>query len=72
MAVETQMTFFLQVYCPGCNRVVKYQIDEPPATHGNDHKAQDVICPDFFYVIATFPEGGPGEVRSYVLGAGEV
>jgi hypothetical protein len=56
MAVETHTAFFPRVFCPGCNGVVTYQIDELPATKENDHKAQDVICKECFYIIATFHE----------------
>jgi hypothetical protein len=56
MAVQTSTTFFPLVYCPGCKHTVRYAVDELPATDGNDHKAQDIVCPECYYIIATFHE----------------
>jgi hypothetical protein len=44
------------VYCPGCNQTVKYAIDLLPAVNAQDHKAQDIVCPQCYYIIATFHE----------------
>ena len=56
MAVGIQVNFYPRIYCPGCEQVVTYQIDPLPATAESSNNVQDVICPECFYIIATFHE----------------
>ena len=44
------------VYCDNCKRVVSYKVDFLPANDRNLHGAQDIVCDECSFSIATFHE----------------
>jgi ribosomal protein S27E len=52
----SETALFSKVYCRGCNQVVTYTVKELLATNDHDHQAQNIVCPDCSYIIATFHE----------------